>query len=31
MTTMQRLGVLIIAFGVAKLVAWAIMEWRKKK
>lgn len=31
MTTMQRLGVLIIAFGIAKLIAWMVMEWRAKK
>ena len=31
MTTMQRLGLMLVAFGLAKLIVWAVMKWRARK
>ena len=31
MTMLQRLGLLLIAFGLAKLIVWAVMNWRARK
>jgi hypothetical protein len=31
MTAMQRLGVLLIAFGLVKLAIWLAAKWRARK
>lgn len=28
---MQKLGLLLVAFGLAKLIVWAVMNWRTRK
>lgn len=31
MTMMQKLGLLLVAFGLVKLIVWAAMKWRARK
>lgn len=28
---MQKLGLMLVAFGIAKLIVWAVMNWRARK